>query len=40
VKNQALSTIEAVAFTLEHLGENPAIVGDLREQYRKLIIDK
>lgn len=39
VKNEGLSTIEALAFTLEHLGENKAITVSLREQYRRLIID-
>lgn len=39
VKNEGLSTIEALAFTLEHLGEDKAIAVSLREQYRQLIID-
>lgn len=38
VKSEGLSTIEAVAFTLEHLGEDPAIAKSLREQYASLII--
>ncbi|MDB5105619.1 MAG: hypothetical protein JWP91_3308 [Fibrobacteres bacterium] len=40
VKSEGLSTIEAVAFALEHLGENPAIAASLREQYGSLIIGK
>jgi DTW domain-containing protein len=40
VRNEGLSTIEALAFTLEHLGENPKIAVSLREQYRQLIIGK
>jgi DTW domain-containing protein len=40
VKNEGLSTIEALAFTLEHLGEPQSIAVSLREQYRQLIIDK
>jgi DTW domain-containing protein len=40
VKNEGLSTIEAVAFTLEHLGEKPSIPVSLREQYSNLIIGK
>lgn len=39
VKNEALSTVEAVAFTLEHLGEPIEIAESLREQYSRLIID-
>lgn len=38
-KTEGLSTIEALAFTLEHLGEDTAIAVSLREQYRQLIID-
>jgi tRNA-uridine aminocarboxypropyltransferase len=38
VKSEGLSTLEAVAFTLEHLGEDPAIAKSLREQYASLII--
>jgi DTW domain-containing protein len=40
VKSEGLSTIEALAFTLEHLGKNSEIAVSLREQYRQLIIDK
>lgn len=40
VKSEGLSTVEAVAFTLEHLGENPAIPASLRDQYASLIIGK
>jgi DTW domain-containing protein len=40
VKSEGLSTIEAVAFTLEHLGEKPAIPASLRSQYANLIIGK
>lgn len=39
VKSEGLSTIEAVAFALEHLGEKPEIPTLLREQYKQLIID-
>lgn len=38
VKGEGLSTIESVAFTLEHLGEKPEISVSLREQYQRLII--
>ncbi len=38
VKSEGLSTLEAVAFALEHLGEDPAIAKSLREQYASLII--
>lgn len=38
VKNEGLSTIEAIAFILEHLGEDPSIPVSLREQYGRLII--
>jgi len=38
VKEEGLSTIEAIAFTLEHLGENPEIPLELRRKYQELII--
>lgn len=40
VKGEGLSTIEAVAFTLEHLGEKPEIPVSLRENYKQLILSK
>jgi DTW domain-containing protein len=40
VKAEGLSTIEALAFALEHLGEDVKIAGSLRESYRQLIIQK
>jgi DTW domain-containing protein len=40
VKSEGLSTIEAVAFTLENLGEKPEMALSLRENYKNLIIDK
>jgi hypothetical protein len=38
VKSEGLSTIEAIAFTLEHLGDDGKIPAALRENYRKLIV--
>ncbi|MEO6094219.1 MAG: tRNA-uridine aminocarboxypropyltransferase [Fibrobacteria bacterium] len=38
VKTEGLSTLEAVAFALEHLGEKPEISASLREQYAGLIL--
>ena len=38
VKSEGLSTLEAVAFALEHLGEKPEIPASLREQYASLIL--
>lgn len=38
VKGAGLSTIEAVAFTLEHLGETPDIPASLRDHYKRLIL--
>ncbi len=38
VKAEGLSTIEAVAFALEHLCEKPEIPVSLREKYKQLII--
>jgi DTW domain-containing protein len=40
VKEEGLSTIEAIAFTLEHLGEKQEIPLQLRAKYRELIISK
>ncbi|HEX2957649.1 MAG TPA: tRNA-uridine aminocarboxypropyltransferase [Chitinispirillaceae bacterium] len=36
-KEEGLSTIEAIAFTLKNLGEKPVIADSLVYQYRKLI---
>jgi DTW domain-containing protein len=38
VKEEGLSTIEAIAFTLEHLGDKPEIPQQLRGKYQELII--
>jgi hypothetical protein len=38
VKQAGLSTLEALAFSLEHLGEKPEISQSMREQYKRLII--
>ena len=38
VKEEGLSTIEAIALTLEYLGENPEIAVSLRTYYQNLII--
>jgi DTW domain-containing protein YfiP len=38
VKQAGLSTLEALAFALEHLGEKPEIYQSMREQYKRLII--
>jgi DTW domain-containing protein len=39
VKKEGLSTIEAIAFALEHLGDRPEIPQELRGKYRELIIE-
>jgi DTW domain-containing protein len=38
VKKEGLATIEAIALTLEYLGEKPEIPGELRGKYSELII--
>ncbi len=38
VKQAGLSTLEALAFALEHLGEKPETSQSMREQYKRLII--
>ncbi len=38
VKSEGLSTLEAVAFALEHLGEKPEIPASMRQQYAALIL--
>ncbi|MBN1127438.1 MAG: DTW domain-containing protein [Chitinispirillaceae bacterium] len=38
VKGEGLSTIEALAFALEHLGENREIADTMRQSYRELLI--
>ncbi len=38
VKEGGLSTIEAIAFALEHLGDKPEIPSQLRTKYQELII--
>ncbi|MGA2506204.1 MAG: tRNA-uridine aminocarboxypropyltransferase [Chitinispirillaceae bacterium] len=38
VKQEGLSTIEAIAFALEHLGDNAEIPSQLRTKYQELIL--
>jgi DTW domain-containing protein YfiP len=37
-KEEGLSTIEAISFTLKNLGEKPVIADSLMYQYKKLIL--